>query len=37
MGRLPIAADSSLLHQGLDNRTPDDVYLSTLPTAKEAM
>ena len=24
-------------HQGLDNRTPDEVYLSTLPTAKEAM
>jgi putative transposase len=24
-------------HQGLDNRTPDEVYWSTLPTAKEAM
>ena len=24
-------------HQELDNRTPDEVYLSTLPTAKEAM
>ena len=24
-------------HQGLDNRTPDDVYWNTLPVAKEAM
>jgi len=24
-------------HQGLDNRTPDEVYWSTLPTVKEAM
>jgi putative transposase len=24
-------------HQGLDNRTPDEVYWSTLPGAKEAM
>jgi putative transposase len=24
-------------HQGLDNRTPDEVYWRTLPTAKEAM
>jgi len=24
-------------HQGLDDRTPDDVYLSTLPKAKEAV
>ncbi len=24
-------------HQGLDERTPDDVYWSTLPKAKEAV
>ena len=24
-------------HQGLDNKTPDEVYRSTLPTEKEAM
>ncbi len=24
-------------HQGLDNRTPDEVYWSTLPTVKEPM
>ncbi len=24
-------------HQGLDNRTPEEVYCSTLPTVKEAM
>jgi putative transposase len=24
-------------HQGLDNRTPDEVYWNTLPTVKEAM
>ena len=24
-------------HQGLDDRTPDEVYLSTLPEAREAV
>ena len=24
-------------HQGLDDRTPDEVYWSTLPGAKDAM
>jgi putative transposase len=29
--------NSRRCHQGLDDRTPDDVYLNTLPDAKEAV